>query len=69
MNENLIGGDHCGGSAAARYQLFFKPVFPYFRYRTPIRGLYLGSSYAHPGAGVHAAAGHNAALAAIKDEG
>jgi phytoene dehydrogenase-like protein len=67
MNENLLGGDHCGGSAAIRYQLFFRPVFPYFRHRTPIRGLYLGSSYAHPGAGVHGAAGRNAALATVKD--
>jgi phytoene dehydrogenase-like protein len=69
LNENLIGGDLGGGSAAIRHQLFFRPVFPYFRYRTPIRGLYLGSSYAHPGAGVHGAAGRNAALAAERDQG
>jgi len=69
INENLRGGDLGGGSAAIQHQLFFRPVFPYFRYRTPIRGLYLGSSYTHPGAGVHGACGRNAALAVIEDEG
>lgn len=66
MNENLIGGDLGGGSAGIRHQLFFRPVFPYFRHRTPIAGLYLGSSYTHPGAGVHGACGRNAALAALR---
>ncbi len=67
MDENLIGGDLAGGSAALRHQLFFRPVFPWFRYRTPIAGLYLGSSYAHPGAGVHGACGANAAEAVLRD--
>lgn len=69
MNANLVGGDLGGGSADIRHQLFFRPVFPYFRYRTPVRGLYLASSYTHPGAGVHGACGRNAALAALSDEG
>jgi phytoene dehydrogenase-like protein len=69
MNENLVGGDITGGSAAIQHQLFFRPVFPYFRYRTPVRALYLGSSYAHPGAGVHGACGRNAALVALRDQG
>lgn len=69
MNANLIGGDLSGGTAAIRRQFFFRPVFPYFRYRTPVKGLYLGSSYTHPGAGVHGACGRNAALEALKDLG
>ncbi|WP_437971753.1 NAD(P)/FAD-dependent oxidoreductase [Sorangium sp. So ce260] len=69
IDANLIGGDLGGGSADIRHQIFFRPVFPYFRYRTPVRGLYLGSSYAHPGAGVHGACGRNAALAVLEDEG
>ena len=68
MNANLVGGDLGGGSADIRHQLVFRPVFPYFRYRTPVKGLYLASSYAHPGAGVHGACGRNAALAALEDE-
>jgi phytoene dehydrogenase-like protein len=69
MDENLIGGDLGGGSAQIQHQLVFRPLFPYFRYRTPIRGLYLGSSYTHPGAGVHGACGRNAAEMALHDEG
>jgi phytoene dehydrogenase-like protein len=69
MNENLIGGDLGGGSAAIRHQLFFRPVFPWFRYRTPVKRLYLGSSYTHPGAGVHGACGRNAAQMVLRDVG
>ena len=68
MNENLVGGDLGGGSAAILKQFFFRPVFPYFRYRTPVKGLYLGSSYTHPGTGVHGACGRNAAQMAIEDQ-
>ena len=67
MDENLVGGDLGGGSAHFEQQLFFRPVFPYFRYRTPVRGLYLASASAHPGAGVHGACGFNAARMALAD--
>lgn len=67
MNANLIGGDLGGGSNAWNRQLLFRPVFPYFRYRMPVRRLYLCSSYAHPGAGVHGMCGYNAARIAAKD--
>lgn len=67
QNENLREGDLGGGTNAWHNQLLFRPVFPYFRYRTPIRGLYLCSSYAHPGAGVHGMCGYNAAKLAAKD--
>ena len=67
MDENLVGGDLGGGSAHWPQQLFFRPAFPYFRYRTPIRGLYLASASTHPGAGVHGACGFNAARMAIQD--
>ncbi|HEY1532716.1 MAG TPA: NAD(P)/FAD-dependent oxidoreductase, partial [Polyangiaceae bacterium] len=67
MNANLLGGDLGGGSNAWHRQLLFRPVFPYFRYRTPVKGLYLCSSYTHPGAGVHGMCGYNAALIAARD--
>ncbi|PRQ04137.1 All-trans-zeta-carotene desaturase [Enhygromyxa salina] len=67
MDANLIGGDLGGGSNAWHRQLVFRPVFPWFRYRMPVRGLYLGSSYAHPGAGVHGMCGYNAARMVLRD--
>jgi phytoene dehydrogenase-like protein len=69
MNENLVGGDLGGGSAQLDQQLFLRPAFPYFRHRTPVRGLYLASASTHPGAGVHGACGFNAANAALADAG
>jgi phytoene dehydrogenase-like protein len=69
MDENLVGGDLGGGSAGLSQQLVFRPAFPYCRYRTPIRGLYLASASAHPGAGVHGACGFNAARMALHDHG
>jgi phytoene dehydrogenase-like protein len=69
MDENLVGGDLGGGSAQIDQQLFLRPAFPYFRYRTPVKGLYLASASTHPGAGVHGACGFNAAHAALRDAG
>jgi phytoene dehydrogenase-like protein len=68
-DANLAGGDLGGGSNAWHRQLLFRPLFPYFRYRMPVEGLYLCSSYAHPGAGVHGMCGANAALIAARDAG
>jgi phytoene dehydrogenase-like protein len=67
MDRNLVGGDLGGGSNAWHRQLVFRPLFPWFRYRMPVAGLYLCSSYAHPGAGVHGMCGHNAAARALRD--
>jgi phytoene dehydrogenase-like protein len=67
MDENLVGGDIGGGSAQFRQQLIFRPAFPYFRYRTPVKGLYLASASTHPGPGVHGACGFNAAHQALRD--
>lgn len=69
MDANLRGGDLGGGSNAWHRQLIFRPIFPHFRYRMPVRGLYLCSSYAHPGAGVHGMCGYNAAGIVLKDLG
>lgn len=67
MDANLVGGDLGGGSNAWHRQLLFRPVFPWFRYRMPVSRLYLCSSYAHPGAGVHGMCGFNAAHVALQD--
>jgi phytoene dehydrogenase-like protein len=66
-DANLVGGDLGGGSNAWHRQLLFRPLFPYFRYRMPVKRLYLCSSYAHPGAGVHGMCGANAAEIAARD--
>jgi phytoene dehydrogenase-like protein len=65
MDENLVDGDLGGGSAQVDHQFFLRPCFPYFNYATPIKGLYLASASAHPGAGVHGACGFNAARRAL----
>ncbi|MFE5328153.1 phytoene desaturase family protein [Embleya sp. NPDC056575] len=64
-NESLVGGALNGGSAAPHQQLVLRPVPGTGRARTPIRRLYLASSSAHPGGGVHGACGANAARAAL----
>ena len=65
-NANLIGGAVNGGTSQLHQELVFRPV-PSMRGRaaTGVRGLYLGSASAHPGGGVHGAAGANAARAAL----
>jgi phytoene dehydrogenase-like protein len=51
-------------------QLFFlRPAPGWAGYRTPIRRLYLCGSAAHPGGGIMAAPGRNAALRVLADRG
>jgi phytoene dehydrogenase-like protein len=66
-NANLVGGDIAGGSFAIDQQLVFRPVPGWFRHAMPIKGLYLGGASAHPGGGVHGAAGANAARVLLQD--
>jgi phytoene dehydrogenase-like protein len=46
-------------------ELVFRPVPGLGRAETGVPGLYLGGASAHPGGGVHGAAGMNAARAAL----
>ena len=64
-DANLIGGAVGGGTAQLHQELIFRPVPGLGRAETGIGGLYLGSAAAHPGGGVHGAAGSNAARAAL----
>jgi phytoene dehydrogenase-like protein len=51
-------------------QLFFlRPAANWTRFRTPLKGLYLCASGAHPGGGVMGAPGRLAALAVLQDSG
>jgi phytoene dehydrogenase-like protein len=63
-NVNLLDGDVGGGSNSLD-QLFFRPLPSLAPYRTPVRGLYLGSAATFPGGGVHGVPGHAAARLAL----
>jgi phytoene dehydrogenase-like protein len=64
-NPSLVGGAINGGTASPFQQLFMRPLPGLGRADTPIDRLYLAGSSAHPGGGVHGAAGANAARAAL----
>jgi phytoene dehydrogenase-like protein len=68
-NPSLLGGAVHGGTAAIHQELVFRPVPGLGRADTPIDRLYLASSSAHPGGGVHGAPGANAARAALARNG
>jgi phytoene dehydrogenase-like protein len=58
---NLTGGNIFQGAMTLNQLFALRPVIGYGNYRTPIRGLFLCGSAAHPGGGVIGAAGYNAA--------
>ena len=64
-NENYVGGDIAGG-AHNGLQLFLRPTVGVVSYATPARGIYICSSSAPPGAGVHGMCGYFAARAALR---
>jgi phytoene dehydrogenase-like protein len=63
-NPNLVGGDVGAGSYALD-QAIFRPLPSLTPYRTPIRGLFLGSAATFPGGAAHGVPGHAAARAAL----
>jgi phytoene dehydrogenase-like protein len=65
-NENLRGGALNGGTAQLHQQLIFRPVPGLARPETPVKRLFLCSSSAHPGGGVHGGPGAIAARAALR---
>jgi phytoene dehydrogenase-like protein len=58
---NLTGGNIFQGAMTLNQLFLFRPVPGWAQYRTPIKGLYLCGSAAHPGGGVMGIAGWNAA--------
>jgi phytoene dehydrogenase-like protein len=65
-NRNLHGGAINGGTAKLHQQIVFRPRPGLGRPGTPVAGLYLASSSAHPGGGVHGGAGAIAARVALR---
>ncbi len=64
-NQNLDGGAINGGTSQLHQQAVLRPFPGTGRPDTFIEGLFLASSSAHPGGGVHGACGANAAGAAL----
>jgi len=63
----LTGGNIFQGSMALHQLFSLRPVAGWSDYRTPVEGLYLCGSAAHPGGGVMGACGRNAALEMLRD--
>ncbi|HEY1754644.1 MAG TPA: NAD(P)/FAD-dependent oxidoreductase [Bryobacteraceae bacterium] len=63
----ITGGNIFHGEMALDQMFVLRPLAGWARYRTPVKGLYLCGSGAHPGGGVMGAPGHNAAREILKD--
>ncbi|HEX4590856.1 MAG TPA: NAD(P)/FAD-dependent oxidoreductase [Gemmataceae bacterium] len=63
----LTGGNIFQGCMHLDRLFFLRPALGWANYRTPVRGLYLCGSAAHPGGGVIGAAGRNAAREILRD--
>ncbi len=62
----LTGGNIFQGTMPLHNLYMFRPVPGYANYRTPVKGLYMCGSAAHPGGGVMGAPGWNAAREMLK---
>ena len=65
----LVGGDIFHGQLSLDQLWAARPVLGHADYRTPVPGLYLCGSGAHPGGGVTGAPGHNCAREVLRDFG
>jgi phytoene dehydrogenase-like protein len=63
----LTGGNIFHGAVTPAQLFNNRPVKGWAQYRTPVRGLYLCGSGAHPGGGVMGAPGYNAAREILKE--
>ena len=63
----LEGGSIFQGEQGLDQMAFMRPCPELARYATPVHGLYLCGAGTHPGGGVMAAAGHNAAHRILRD--
>ena len=63
----MTGGDICHGRMEPDQLFSARPHPDAAQYSTPVKGLYLCGSGAHPGGGVTGAPGHNAAKRILKD--
>lgn len=68
-NDNMVNGVDVVGDMTPDQMGYFRPFAGWSGYRSPIEGLYMCGGYCHPGGGVHAGAGHNAAGVIAEDYG
>jgi phytoene dehydrogenase-like protein len=64
----LVGGSIFQGEQGLDQMAFMRPSPLLSRYATPVDGLYLCGAGTHPGGGVMAASGHNAAQRVLRDQ-
>ncbi len=62
----ITGGNIFHGEMSLDQMFVMRPVAGWARYRTPVAGLYLCGSGAHPGGGVMGAPGYNCAREILK---
>ena len=67
INDNYVNGVEVVGDISPDQMGFFRPFANWSNYRSPIDGLYMCGGFCHPGGGVHAGAGHNAATVIVED--
>lgn len=67
LEFGLVGGDIFHGQLSLDQLWAARPVLGHADYRTPVPGLYLCGSGAHPGGGVTGAPGHNCAREVLRD--
>ena len=60
-NDNLVNGVDVVGDLTPDQLGYFRPFAGWSQYRSPVENLYMCGGSCHPGGGVHAGAGHNAA--------
>jgi phytoene dehydrogenase-like protein len=65
----LAGGSIFQGEQGLEQMAFMRPSPLLAQYATPVKGLYLCGAGTHPGGGVMAACGHNAAQRILRDRG
>ena len=63
----LVDGSIFQGEQDLAQMAFMRPVSGLAQYATPVHGLYLCGAGTHPGGGVMAASGHNAAQRILRD--
>ncbi|HUK17370.1 MAG TPA: NAD(P)/FAD-dependent oxidoreductase [Bryobacteraceae bacterium] len=64
----ITGGNIFHGEMSLDQMFVMRPVAGWARYRTPVRGLFLCGSGAHPGGGVMGAPGYNCAREMLKSK-